>query len=48
MKQEQVTIKTTVKARELLRVVCALTGQKQYEVMERLLELEKARLTAFQ
>jgi hypothetical protein len=42
--QALVTMKTSVAALRLLRVVAALTGEKQYEVMERLLRAEEARL----
>lgn len=44
MAQELVTIKTSQKAVKLLRIICAMTGEKQYEVLERLLETEKAML----
>lgn len=44
MAQEQTTIKTSVKAKNSLRVVAALSGEKQYEVLERLLESEERRL----
>jgi hypothetical protein len=40
----QVTIKTSPEALRLLRLVAALTGEKQYEVLERLLEKETSRL----
>ena len=43
MASELTTIKTSLDALKMLRVVAALTGEKQYEVIERLLkaELEK-------
>ncbi len=44
MEIKQVTVKTTLKARNYIRLIAALTGEKQYEVMERLLEKEKERL----
>lgn len=40
----QVTIKTTPKAKSLIRLVSALSGEKQYELLERLLEAERLRL----
>ena len=39
-----VTIKTAPEAQSLLRLVAALTGEKQYEVMLRLLREELKRL----
>lgn len=39
-----VTIKTSPDARRLLRIVAAMTGEKQFEVLERLLRAEEARL----
>jgi len=44
MAQEQVTIKTSTKAKNLIRLVAALSGEKQYQLLERLLEAEKERL----
>jgi hypothetical protein len=38
------TIKTSARAIELLRLIAALSGEKQYEVMERLFEHEARRL----
>lgn len=40
MKTRLVTIKTTPQALKLLRQICALTSQKQYEVLERILLIE--------
>jgi hypothetical protein len=37
---KQITIKTTEKAQRLLRLIAASTGEKQYEVLERLLDAE--------
>jgi hypothetical protein len=37
MMTAQVTIKTTHEARRLLRMIAAQTGEKQYQVLERLL-----------
>jgi hypothetical protein len=39
-----VTIKTSDDARRLLRIVAAMTGEKQFEVLERLLRAEEIRL----
>ena len=39
-----VTIKVSEAARRLLRIVAALAGEKQYEVLERLLRAEEAAL----
>lgn len=44
MARELTTMKTSPKALYLLRLVAALAGEKQYEVMERLLKAEAARL----
>ena len=43
MKQDIVTIKITTKARKQLRQISALTDEKHYEVIDRLLtkEIEK-------
>jgi hypothetical protein len=35
-----ITIKTTKKALELLRLLAAYTGEKQYAILERLLQAE--------
>jgi hypothetical protein len=43
MAQEQVTIKTSPKAKNLIRLVSAMSGEKQYELLERLLEDEEKR-----
>lgn len=40
MKTEQVTVKTSKKARQLLRQVAAITGEKYYELLERVLNKE--------
>lgn len=45
MKQDEVTIKVTKNGRDMLRLVSAITGEKHYEVVDRLLEAEKKRLT---
>jgi hypothetical protein len=39
-----ITIKTTIAARRLLRIVAAETGELQYRVLERLLEAELKRI----
>jgi len=44
MAENLITAKITPKALRLLRLIAALTGEKQYEVLERLLEKEAARL----
>ena len=44
MDVKQITHKITVKALRLLRVIAAMTGEKQYEVLERLLAAELKRL----
>lgn len=41
---DQVTMKTTPEALRLVRMVAAMTGEKQYEVLERLLLKEHERL----
>lgn len=46
MMTSQITIKTTPKARRLLRMVAAQTGEKQYQVLERLLSDEWSSLEA--
>jgi len=40
MKNEFITIKTTKNVLSLLRMACALTGEKQYELLERMLNSE--------
>lgn len=40
MQEKQITIKTTPKVKRLLRLAAAYTDEKQYQVLERLLELE--------
>ena len=37
MEREMVTIKTSKEAREMLRILAAKQGKKQYEVLENLL-----------
>jgi len=44
MSTRQITIKTTPAALQLLRVIAAHTGEKQYEVLERVLRQELAKL----
>lgn len=44
MKATLVTIKITIKALRLLRIIAAMTGEKQYEVIDRLVESEMERL----
>lgn len=39
-----ITIKTTTEAQHMLRIIAATTGEKQYQVLERLLRKEFARL----
>ena len=39
-----VTTKTSPEALRLLRIVAAMTGETQYEVLERLLTAERKRL----
>ena len=39
-----VTIRVTMRGRELLRLASALSGEKQYEIFDRLIEAEVARL----
>lgn len=41
---DMVTIKASRDALKLLRLVAALTGEKQYEVLDRLLRAEAARV----
>ena len=38
------TIKTTENALKMLRLIAAHTGEKQYEVLERLLKIELSKL----
>lgn len=40
MENKSITIKTTVEALKMLRLISALTGEKQYEILERLLKAE--------
>lgn len=40
----KITVKATTDALEMLRLVAAETGEKQYAVLERLLRAELARL----
>jgi hypothetical protein len=40
MAEPQITTKTTRKAHQLLRLIAAMTGEKQYQVLERLLTEE--------
>jgi hypothetical protein len=40
MEYEMITIKTTKKALQLLRLIAAHTGEKQYAILERLLQNE--------
>ncbi len=42
--QRQTTLKTSPEALRLLRIVAAMTNEKQYEVLERLLKAELNRL----
>jgi hypothetical protein len=42
MNHEQVNLKTSATARQLLRLIAATTGEKQYEVLERVLRRELA------
>lgn len=44
MNTPQITIKTTPKAQQMLRLIAAHSGKKQYEVLERLLRKELTRL----
>jgi len=44
MSEAQITIKTTPKAKHLLRLIAAQTGEKQYQVLERLLSRELAKV----
>jgi hypothetical protein len=44
MRTPQVTIKTTPTAQQLLRMIAAQTSEKQYQVLERVLHQEWARL----
>lgn len=39
-----ITIKATAEALKLLRLIAAMTGERLYEVLERLLQSELARL----
>lgn len=38
--EEFITIKTTREALKLLRIISAYTGEKQWEVMQRVLNIE--------
>ena len=40
MNAPMITIKTTKKALQLLRLIAAYTGEKQYAILERLLQQE--------
>ena len=42
--KELITIKATPQALKLLRLIAALTGDKQYEVLERALKAELERV----
>ena len=42
MKAELISIKTSPRALKLLRLIAAHTGEKQYEVLERVLQQELA------
>jgi len=42
---ENLTIKISPAGRATLRLIAALTGEKHYEVLDRLLEAEKQRIT---
>ena len=44
MKAEQITIKATPKSLSLLRQIAAITGDKQYKILERILEIELAKI----
>jgi hypothetical protein len=44
MKTEFVTHKTTLLALKLSRLIAALTGEKQYQVLERVLKAELERV----
>lgn len=44
VKEKLITTKITPKALRLLRLIAALTGERQYRALERLLEREYARL----
>jgi hypothetical protein len=46
MSEQQITIKTTRTAQKFLRLIAAHTGEKQYQVLERLLSKEWAKLQA--
>ncbi len=41
-----VTCKVSAEALRLLRIIAAMTGEKQYEALERLLRIERERLQA--
>ena len=45
---ELVTIKTSAEVRRLLRLIAAMAEERQYEVLERLLRAEVARLRALE
>jgi hypothetical protein len=44
MSIKQITIKTTAKALRMLRLIAAHTGERQYAVLERLLQKELQRV----
>jgi hypothetical protein len=44
MSTPTITIKTTPQAQQLLRLIAATTGEKQYKVLERLLAREWAKV----
>lgn len=43
---KQKTIKTTEKAHKLIKLVCAHTGETQYQLLERLLQAELDKVSA--
>lgn len=47
MKSEQITIKATPKSLSLLRQIAALTGDKQYKILDRLLEHELKKINKY-
>jgi hypothetical protein len=44
MNSRMITIKTTKKALQLLRLLAAHTGEKQYAILERLLQHELTKI----
>ena len=41
-----ITVRTSTKAHKLLNIVCAFTGEKKHELMERVLEKEFSQIKA--